>query len=75
MVAPVLPRGYHIERDADVLTLLREDGSVVAWFSARGVRRQEVERIAAKDSLIADPQRHCRAPVRHDYKAVLPRRD
>lgn len=60
----MLPHGYHIERDADVLTLLRANCSVVARFSARGVRWQEVERTAAEDALIMPHQRHCRAPVR-----------
>jgi len=49
----VLPDGYHTERDADVLTLLRADGSVVARFSARGVKWPEVERTAAQDYGIA----------------------
>jgi hypothetical protein len=38
----MLPDGYHTERDADVPTLLRSDGSVVARFSACGARREEV---------------------------------
>jgi hypothetical protein len=75
MFAPVLPHGYHVERDADVLTLLRIDGSAVARFSARGVRWQEVERTAAEDALIRSHERHCRAPLRRDCRAVLPRRD
>ena len=32
-----LPDGYAAERDADVLTLRRPDGSVVARFSVHGV--------------------------------------
>ena len=54
---PVLPDGYDIERDADVLTLLRADGSVVARFSARGVELQEVERLAAQDAAGASHKR------------------
>jgi hypothetical protein len=53
----VLPDGYDIERDADVLTLLRADGSVVARFSARGVELQEVERLAAQDAVGASHKR------------------
>jgi len=45
----VLPNGYHIERDADVLTLLRADDSVVARFSVSGVDWSEVERMAEED--------------------------
>jgi hypothetical protein len=31
-----LPFGYHLERDADLLILIRSDGSFVAAFSAVG---------------------------------------
>ena len=50
---PLLPDGYHIERDADVLTLVGADGLVVARFNARGVEWREVERAATKDAVIA----------------------
>ena len=46
----VLPDGYHIERDTDVLTLLRADDSVVARFSVRGVEWSEVEKAAEEDA-------------------------
>jgi hypothetical protein len=46
----MLPDGYHIVRDADILTLLRADGSVVARFSVRGVQWSEVERTAEMDA-------------------------
>jgi hypothetical protein len=71
----VLPDGYDIERDADVLTLLRADGSAVARFSARGVKWKAVERTAAPDALTIPHQRHCRAPVRQARKPVLPCHD
>lgn len=44
-----LPTGYSLEHGADVLLLRREDGSVAATFSARGVSSSEVARIAAED--------------------------
>jgi hypothetical protein len=44
-----LPPGYELERDADVLLLRRDDGSVVATFSARGVTPAEVARTAEED--------------------------
>ena len=46
----LLPDSYHIERDADVLALLRADDSVVAHFSMRGVEWSEVERVAEEDA-------------------------
>jgi len=71
----VLPDGYHTERDADLLTLLRADGSVVARFSARGVEWPEVERTAAQDAEIASHNRARCAPARHSRKRVRPRDD
>ncbi len=71
----MLPDGYHTERDADVLTLLRADGSVVARFSARGVAGPEVERTAAQDSGIAPHNRLRRTPARHRSERVRPRDD
>ena len=44
-----LPPGYTIEHGADVLLLRREEGSVVAAFSARGATSKEVERTAWDD--------------------------
>jgi hypothetical protein len=43
-----LPPGYHVEFDADLLTLLREDGSTVAAFTA-GARPAEVAKAAEED--------------------------
>jgi DNA-binding SARP family transcriptional activator len=39
-----LPTGYYLERDPDVLTLRRSDGSVVGAFSAHGVAPEAVRR-------------------------------
>ena len=44
-----LPPGYGLEHGADVLLLLRADGSVAATFSARGADPAEVARTAEKD--------------------------
>ncbi len=44
-----LPTGYDLEYGADVLLLLRADGSMVAAFSASGVSPSEVARIAESD--------------------------
>ncbi len=41
-----LPAGLYVERDPDVLTLRRSDGSVVGAFSARGVAPEAVRRMA-----------------------------
>jgi hypothetical protein len=68
-----LPDGYHTERDADVLTLLRADGSVVARFSARGGKWPEVRLTAAVDAGIVPYHRIRRAPVHHSGKPVRPR--
>ncbi len=38
-----LPFGYYVERDPDLLTLHRSDGSFVGAFSARGVDPFEIE--------------------------------
>jgi hypothetical protein len=44
-----LPPGYHLQLDADVAILRREDGRSVAIFSARGVIWETIERIAWED--------------------------
>ena len=44
-----LPPGYTLEHGADVLLVRREDGSVVAAFSARGATPKEVKRTAWDD--------------------------
>lgn len=72
MLSLLLPNGYHIERDADVLTLLRSDGTVVARFSAGGVVCEEVMHAVTEDAAKALVGRLRRAPVRHAYKAVPP---
>ena len=41
--------GYELEFGADVLLLRRDDGSVVATFSARGATPAEVVRTAEAD--------------------------
>jgi hypothetical protein len=45
-----LPPGYQLERDPDVLVLLRPDGSTVAAFSSRGVMPEQVEATAWEDA-------------------------
>jgi hypothetical protein len=40
-----LPTGYYLERDADILTLRRLDGSMVGAFSARGAAPEAVRRM------------------------------
>lgn len=44
-----LPIGYELDHDADLLHLRRDDGSLVAAFSARGVAPTEVARTAEED--------------------------
>jgi hypothetical protein len=44
-----LPPGYELEHGANVLLLRREDGSMVAAFSASGMAPSEVVRQAEKD--------------------------
>lgn len=44
-----LPPGYHLERDTDILTLHRPDGSLLGAFSARGVRTEALLRTAEDD--------------------------
>jgi hypothetical protein len=44
-----LAPGYELEHGADMLLLRRNDGSVVAAFSARGATPAEVARTAEED--------------------------
>jgi hypothetical protein len=44
-----LAPGYELEHGADILLLRRNDGSVVAAFSARGATTAEVARTAEED--------------------------
>lgn len=44
-----LPPGYELEYGADVLLLRRDDGSVVAAFSARSTTPSELARTAEED--------------------------
>jgi hypothetical protein len=44
-----LPAGYSLGTDPDLLALLREDGSPVAHFSARGALPEEIVRAAWED--------------------------
>jgi hypothetical protein len=46
---PNLPLGYRLQRDPDLLLLLRPDGSVAAAFSARGANEEDVELVAWED--------------------------
>ena len=39
-----LPAGYYLERDPDILTLRRSDGSLVGAFSTRGVAPEAIRR-------------------------------
>ena len=48
-----LPTGYHVERDADLLTLRRADGTEVAYFSAEGFTREMVGLAAEEDLGVA----------------------
>ena len=45
----MLPPGYRLRLDPDVLVLGRADGSTVAAFSALGADPREVEREARED--------------------------
>jgi len=45
----VLPPGYRVGMDPDVLVLLRADGSLVAAFSAPGADPAEIEKEALRD--------------------------
>jgi hypothetical protein len=44
-----LPPGYYLERDPDIWTLRRSDGSSVAAFSAQGVVAETIETAAWED--------------------------
>ena len=46
----VLPFGYYLELDADLLVLRRSDGSFVAAFNVRGVDLYEVELAVWEDA-------------------------
>lgn len=46
---PYLPGGYSVDEDADLLTLRRPDGSMVAVFGARADAAREIEREAWED--------------------------
>jgi hypothetical protein len=46
----LLPFGYYLERDEDLLILLRADGSEVAAFGAVGVDPFEVELAVWEDA-------------------------
>jgi DNA-binding SARP family transcriptional activator len=55
-----MPTGYYLERDPDILTLRRLDGSIVGAFSARGaapeaVRRMVQETFPGEHSVEAQP--------------------
>ena len=44
-----LPDGYSLGTDPDLVALLREDGSTVAFFSAAGALWEEIVRTARED--------------------------
>ena len=55
-----MPTGYYLERDPDILTLRRPDGSIVGAFSARGaapeaVQRMVQETVQGKHSVAVQP--------------------
>ena len=52
---PNLPLGYRLQRDPDLLILLRPDGSVAATFSTRGANEEDVELAAWEDRGGGDP--------------------
>ena len=70
----MLPNGYHIEKDADLLTLLRSDGSVVARFSVRGVEWSEVELAVESDARGTVQCTVHRVPSTHARRKSLHRR-
>ena len=47
-----LPTGYYLERDPDILTLRRSDGSVVGAFSAQGVSLEAVRRTVEETAAV-----------------------
>ena len=47
-----LPIGYYLERDPDILTLRRSDGSVVGAFSAQGVLPEAVRRTVEETTAV-----------------------
>jgi DNA-binding SARP family transcriptional activator len=60
-----LPTGYYLERDPDILTLHRLDGSLVGAFSARGaapeaVRRMVEETVQGEPSVAVEPSLQAR---------------
>jgi DNA-binding SARP family transcriptional activator len=50
-----LPTGYYLERDPDILTLRRLDGSIVGAFSARGAAPEAVRRMVQETVQGEDP--------------------
>ncbi len=47
-----LPTGYYLDRDPDILTLRRSDGSVVGAFSAQGVVPEAVRRTVEETATV-----------------------
>jgi DNA-binding SARP family transcriptional activator len=52
-----LPTGYYLERDPDILTLRRSDGSVVGAFSAQGVAPEAIRRTAEETAFVGSSLR------------------
>src|SRR5918997_1706284 len=46
-----LPTGYYLERDPDILTLRKRDGSIVSAFSARGAAPEAVRQMVEETVL------------------------
>ena len=59
-----LPPGYYLERDPDIWTLRRSDGSSVAAFSARGVVAETIEGAAWEDPRREQPPAKAPRPGR-----------
>lgn len=52
-----LPAGYYVRWDADVPTLRRANGSMVAAFSAAGMDPREVRKAAEEDAAEQEGER------------------
>ena len=54
-----LPTGFYLERDPDILTLRRSDGSVVGAFSAQGVASEAVRHLVEETTSARSTLRAC----------------
>jgi LuxR family maltose regulon positive regulatory protein len=48
-----MPTGYYLERDPDIMTLRRPDGTLVGAFSARGATPEDVRRMVREEHSVA----------------------